>query len=62
MDEFGMMDLIEEGIILIDEEAEKAKIKRIFTFKVAGLLTNNKGLVIETDDGSEFQIRVIKSK
>jgi 6-phosphogluconate dehydrogenase (decarboxylating) len=66
MDEYGMMELIQEGMDLIKEEdrldGEEPRIKRILTFEGAGLLTNNKGLIIRTNDGSEFQITIIKSK
>jgi hypothetical protein len=31
-------------------------------FEEAGLLTYNKGLVIKTDDNSEFQISIVKIK
>jgi len=32
------------------------------SFKEAGVLTNNKGLVMKLRDGSEFQITIVKSK
>jgi len=32
------------------------------SFEEAGILTNNKGLVIKLRDGSEFQITIVKSK
>lgn len=38
------------------------EITRICTFKEAGLMTNNKGLVIRYDDGTEFQVTVVQSK
>ena len=34
----------------------------VTTFEQAGILTNNKGLVIQYADGSEFQITIVKSK
>ena len=32
------------------------------TFQDAGVLTNNKGLIITLEDGSEFQITIVQSK
>lgn len=32
------------------------------TFGEAGLLTNNCGLVVEMEDGSEYQIQILQSK
>lgn len=37
-------------------------IDSVYTFEDAGLLTRNKGLVIKTDDGSAFQITIVKSR
>lgn len=34
----------------------------VYTFDEAGLLTRNKGLVIKTEDGSAFQITIVKSR
>lgn len=36
-------------------------IKRISTFESKGVLTTDEGLVIELDDGSEFQLTIVKS-
>ncbi|MDT8900095.1 hypothetical protein [Anaeroselena agilis] len=32
------------------------------TFADAGVMTGNKGLVVRMDDGSEFQITIVKSR
>ena len=49
-----------------DEIAELAertmRIRNLCTFSDAGVLTENKGLVIETDDGRAFQITIVRSK
>ncbi|MBI5725043.1 MAG: hypothetical protein HZA50_13865 [Planctomycetes bacterium] len=37
-------------------------IHRISTFEEVGMLTTNKGLVLTMDDGTEFQITIVKSK
>jgi hypothetical protein len=47
----------------IAEFAERTqRIRNLCTFSDAGVLTINKGLVIETDDGGEYQITVARSK
>lgn len=49
-----------------DEIAELAertqRIRHLCTFSDAGVLTMNKGIVIETDDGREYQITIVRSK
>ena len=35
---------------------------RVRTFAEAGLMTYNKGLVITTPDGSEFQLTIVQSR
>ena len=42
--------------------AEQDGIRSILTFDEAGMLTNDKGLVIRTGDGNEFQITIIQSR
>lgn len=32
------------------------------TFEAAGVLTRNKGLVVTTEDGTEFQVTIVKSR
>ena len=32
------------------------------TFESAGLMTSNEGLVVRLDDGSEFQVSVVRSR
>lgn len=56
MSEHDVSDQICEMLYGIDE------ITRICTFEEAGLMTNNKGLVIRYDDGTEFQVTVVQSK
>jgi hypothetical protein len=38
------------------------EIARVQTFEEAGLLTNNRGVVVHTADGSTFQICIVKSR
>jgi hypothetical protein len=47
--------------LLQDDEAAP-EIARVQTFEEAGLLTNNRGVVVRTADGSEWQISVVKSR
>jgi hypothetical protein len=41
---------------------EDFEIKRIDTFEEAGILTQNKGLVVKTVSGEEFQITIVRSR
>lgn len=51
---YGMNGDAECGIL-----AARSGVK---TFEDAGVMTYNKGLVIRMDDGSEFQVTIVKSK
>ena len=42
--------------------AQQDEIRSILTFEEAGMLTRDSGLVVQTNDGSEFQITVVKSR
>lgn len=44
----------------LPEEIEQ--VQRIRTFENACLLTNDRGVVITADDGSEFQVTIIQSR
>jgi hypothetical protein len=44
-----------------DDDDEGEGIRRVTCFEDAGILTMNKGLVIECNDGSEFQLTIIQS-
>lgn len=44
------------------ETYEEEGIKRVTDFRAAGILGWNEGLVVRTEDGSEFQITIVKSK
>lgn len=41
---------------------EEVMVRDVQSFEAAGVLTNNKGLVIRMEDGSEYQIQIVKSK
>ena len=38
------------------------EIARVQTFEEAGLLTNNRGVVVRMRDGMEFQVTIVKSR
>ena len=47
----------------LSEIAERMDgIRRVSTYEEAGILTMDKGLVIECNDGTEFQLTLIRSK
>ena len=49
-----LMDIIRE---FLEDEGFKVE-----TFEEAGFLTRDKGLVIKTEDGDEYQMTIVKSK
>ncbi|MDY7110221.1 MAG: hypothetical protein SYC29_16445 [Planctomycetota bacterium] len=45
------------------ELAERTKgIRQICTYDDVGILTTDKGLVVECDDGTELQVTIVRSK
>jgi len=46
----------------LNEWGRFKEIEGVDTYKHAGLLGYNKGLVVEMKDGSEFQITIVQSK
>ena len=54
------MGWLTEAIDMLNEE--DGKIKTVTTFEEAGLLTCNKGLVVKTTGGREFQITIMQSR
>lgn len=49
------------GLLEIDE-TELGEVAEVLTFDRAGLLTNDEGIVLRMDDGSEFQLTIKKSR
>ena len=47
---------------LLQDQDAAPEIARVQTFEEAGLLTNNRGVVVHTADGSTFQICIVKSR
>jgi hypothetical protein len=60
MDEQGLETWIREAINLMNEE--EPEIARIDSFEDAGILTNNRGLVLKTYNGDVFQMTIVQSK
>jgi len=46
--------------LLQDDEASP-EVRRVQTFEEAGLLTGNRGVVVRTEDGREFQVSIVQS-
>ncbi len=60
MDEYDIETLISESLNLhADEAGEQIRIR---TFAEADLLTRDAGLVLRMDDGSEFQVTIVRSR
>ena len=46
---------------IYESEDFEPVVKHISTFEEQGLLTNNKGLVVELADGSEYELTIVPS-
>jgi len=65
-----LRDLLEELILARDDAddpladlAERTGgIRQISTYDDVGMLTHDKGLVVECDDGGEFQVTIVRSR
>lgn len=47
---------------LLQDEDVAPEIGRVQTFEEAGLLTDNRGVVVRTRDGREFQVSIVQSR
>lgn len=60
-----MESLLEQALIGINHEedtaADDSKFVKILAFEQAGVMTYNKGVVVETPAGDEFQITIVRS-
>jgi len=63
MNEKDAVEFIEAAVYdYIDFSYKPArKVMQTTIFENAGILTNNKGLVVRMQDGSEFQVTVVQS-
>ena len=55
----GLKELITEGYDSFEINWENLRVR---TFEDAGVMTYNKGLVIELPDGTEFQLTIVQSR
>ncbi len=55
----GLRELITEGYDSFEINWENIRVR---TFEDAGVMTYNKGLVLELPDGSEFQLTIVQSR
>lgn len=64
MDENALVELIGDALwSLADEDEDLAEsLRSADKFSDTGLLTNDAGLLIRFEDGSEFQVTVVKSR
>ena len=56
-----LVDLF-NGDLEFDDPSEPHGIRDAVSFEDAGVLTTNAGLVVRMDDGTEFQITVVRSR
>lgn len=57
-----MAPVDEDGELLWPARSETEDVREVRSFADEGVLTNNKGLVIRLEDGSEFQLTIVRSK
>ena len=65
-----LRDLLEELIFARDDDgdplaelAERTEgIRQIATYDDVGMMTTDKGFVVECDDGTEFQVSIVQSR
>jgi hypothetical protein len=58
-----LLDLTADVDFCEDEEIDESHVpSQITTFADAGVLTHDKGVVVRYDDGSEFQITIVRSR
>lgn len=56
----AMMDALSGSTL--EAEMTEAAVEKVRTFSDAGLLTRDAGIVLTLDDGSEFQLTVVRSR
>ena len=50
------------GEVDLNDSFDPDAVHDVVTFEDAGVLTSNAGLVVRMDDGSEYQITVVRSR
>lgn len=51
-----------EGFEFMNDDEVTVTVNDVQTFRQAGVLTNNKGLVLTMSDGTEFQLTLVQSR
>ena len=62
MSEQQLEETLSEVIWFANDEEGIIDIEGIDSFDQAGILTMNKGLVLNMEDGSQFQLTIVKSR
>jgi len=60
-----LIELVESdhfGIVADCADVPDRAVRDAVSYQDAGILTNNAGLVVRMDDGSEYQITVVRSR
>jgi len=58
MNEYDIETMLYE---LLQDEDQACEVDGVQTFEEAGLLTDNRGVVVRTQDGSTFEITIVQS-
>jgi hypothetical protein len=65
MNEEGFVNCLQavlEGELEVNESFDPDGIRSARTFRDLGVMTHNHGLVVRMDDGSEYQVTVVRSR
>ena len=62
--EKDMEAIIAEALEFADDDDNGGipELDSVYTFEQEGLLTRNKGLIVNMADGSQFQVTIVKSR
>lgn len=56
---YALVDALDD-LILADSDGEDVRVERVQTFDETGLLTSNDGITVTLDDGSKFQLSIVR--
>ena len=59
-DSYSLADLASD--LDVSQEDDDLAIARVESYRDAGILTNNEGIVVELTDGSQFQVTIVRSR
>ena len=60
MSEVDVENFLTEALYMFAEESNKEI--EVLSFREAGVMTKNKGVILKTDDGSAFQIDIVTTR